>query len=180
MVKVYLSRKGIPFTERNVSLSETDAEALLALGRTTTPVTTIGESIIVGYKPKDIDAAEKKQAHKAYRADLAIAQENRSIAKHIYDKRQQLHSKGYTSTLQLLEAEKNLNDLTGNVQRLENQILLSESEIGQFQSRLSSLDATQRDEAYDALSEVAAEQQEEAGGEDLGDDHHHGRPEPEL
>tara|TARA_B100001013_G_C24273871_1_gene309999 strand:- start:169 stop:354 length:186 start_codon:yes stop_codon:yes gene_type:complete len=57
MVKVYLSRKGIPFTERNVSLSETDAEALLALGRTTTPVTTIGESIIVGYKPKDIDAA---------------------------------------------------------------------------------------------------------------------------
>ncbi|MAR56976.1 MAG: secretion protein HlyD [Rickettsiales bacterium] len=104
--------------------------------------------------------AEKKQAHKAYRADLAIAQENRSIAKHIYDKRQQLHSKGYTSTLQLLEAEKNLNDLTGNVQRLENQILLSESEIGQFQSRLSSLDATQRDEAYDALSEVAAEQQQ--------------------
>lgn len=57
MVKVYLSRKAVPFTERNVSLSDTDNAALLALGRTTTPVTTIGDAIIVGYKPKDIDAA---------------------------------------------------------------------------------------------------------------------------
>ena len=57
MVKVYLSRKGVPFTERNVSLSEDDNNALLALGRTTTPVTTIGGAVIVGYKPKDIDAA---------------------------------------------------------------------------------------------------------------------------
>ena len=57
MVKVYLSRKGIPFTERNISLSDADNDALLALGRTTTPVTTIGDAVIVGYKPRDIDAA---------------------------------------------------------------------------------------------------------------------------
>ena len=57
MVKVYLSRKGVPFTERNVSLSDADNAALLALGRTTTPVTTIGDAVIVGYKPRDIDAA---------------------------------------------------------------------------------------------------------------------------
>ena len=57
MVKVYLSRKGILFTERNISLSDADNDALLALGRTTTPVTTIGDAVIVGYKPRDIDAA---------------------------------------------------------------------------------------------------------------------------
>ena len=42
MVKVYLSRKGIPFTEKNVS---TDADArtvLLDMGHRSTPVTTIG------------------------------------------------------------------------------------------------------------------------------------------
>ena len=57
MVKVYLSRKGISFTERNVSIDDADQAALLALGRSTTPVTTIGDEIIVGYKPRDIDAA---------------------------------------------------------------------------------------------------------------------------
>ncbi len=57
MVKVYLSRKDIPFEEVNVSGNREGVKRLIALGRNTTPVTTIGEAVIVGYKPKDIDAA---------------------------------------------------------------------------------------------------------------------------
>lgn len=57
MVKVYISRKGISFTERNVSLNSADKEALLALGRSSIPVTRIGNISVVGYKPKDIDTA---------------------------------------------------------------------------------------------------------------------------
>ena len=57
MVKVYLSRKSIPFEEVNVSGNPDGVRRLLALGRNTTPVTTIGEAQIVGYKPKDIDTA---------------------------------------------------------------------------------------------------------------------------
>ena len=57
MVKVYISRKGISFTERNVSLNSADKEALLDLGRSSIPVTRIGNISVVGYKPKDIDTA---------------------------------------------------------------------------------------------------------------------------
>ncbi len=57
MVKVYLSRKGVPFTEHNVSLDDEATKFLLAAGYSSTPVTFIGEQQVVGYKPKDIDAA---------------------------------------------------------------------------------------------------------------------------
>lgn len=57
MVKVYLSRKGVPFTEHNVSIDEGAKSELLSFGRTTTPVTVIGTQLIVGYKPKEIDGA---------------------------------------------------------------------------------------------------------------------------
>ncbi len=57
MVKVYLSRKGIPFTERNVSHEEDARVDLLALGYRSTPVTVIGEEKLVGYSPPKIDAA---------------------------------------------------------------------------------------------------------------------------
>ena len=57
MVKVYLSRKDVPFTEVNVSNSRSGVRELLTLGYRSTPVTVIGEEQIVGYSPADIDAA---------------------------------------------------------------------------------------------------------------------------
>ena len=57
MVKVYLSRKGIPFTERNVSLDDEARQDLLALGYRSTPVTTINDQNVVGYSPPKLEAA---------------------------------------------------------------------------------------------------------------------------
>ena len=57
MVKVYLSRKGIPFSERNVSLDEQAREDLLGMGHRSTPVTTIGDQKVVGYSPPKLEAA---------------------------------------------------------------------------------------------------------------------------
>ena len=57
MVKVYLSRKGIPFMERNVSLDEEAKNDLLALGHRSTPVTTIKDQKVVGYSPPKLEAA---------------------------------------------------------------------------------------------------------------------------
>ena len=54
MVKVYLSQKGIPFRELNISVDEVGKKELFALGRSTTPVTVIGDRVIVGYKPRDL------------------------------------------------------------------------------------------------------------------------------
>jgi glutaredoxin len=57
MVKLYLSRKGIPFLEKNISEDSKAMEELLRLGYRATPVTIIGERHIIGYKPNDLDEA---------------------------------------------------------------------------------------------------------------------------
>ena len=56
MVKVYLSQKEVPFTEKNISIDEEARTSLLKMGRSTTPVTVIGEELVVGYQP---DALQK-------------------------------------------------------------------------------------------------------------------------
>ena len=57
MGKVYLSRKGVPFTEHNVSTDAQGLKLLLALGYRSTPVTIIGDKRIVGYSPPQLEEA---------------------------------------------------------------------------------------------------------------------------
>lgn len=57
MVKAYLSRNSVPFEEVNLSGNPDGIKRLLALGRRVTPVTTIGDSVIVGFKPDDLRQA---------------------------------------------------------------------------------------------------------------------------
>ena len=57
MVKVYLSQKGLEFTERNVSLDEKAREDLLSLGYRSTPVTVINDQKVVGYSPPNLEQA---------------------------------------------------------------------------------------------------------------------------
>ena len=53
----YLSRKGIPFTERNVGRDPGAREELMALGLTSLPVLLIGDKRLTGFTPTQIDAA---------------------------------------------------------------------------------------------------------------------------
>ena len=57
MVKVYLSRKGFEFEERNVSLDEVARQDLLDLGHRSTPVTVIKDQRVVGYSQPKLDEA---------------------------------------------------------------------------------------------------------------------------
>ena len=57
MVKVYLSRKGVPFTEYNVSTDREALKRLVGMGYRTTPVTVIGDERLIGYSPSSIDEA---------------------------------------------------------------------------------------------------------------------------
>ena len=57
MVKVYLSRKGVPFTEHNISRSVDSLKSLVGMGYRTTPVTVIGDEKVVGYSPAKLEAA---------------------------------------------------------------------------------------------------------------------------
>ena len=57
MVKEFLSQKGIPFTERNVSNDLENRNALKELGYAATPVTVIDGQPIIGYNRRKIEAA---------------------------------------------------------------------------------------------------------------------------
>ncbi len=57
MVKVYLSRKGVAFTERNISTDLDGRKALIEMGYRTTPIAVIGDQRVVGYSPAKLDAA---------------------------------------------------------------------------------------------------------------------------
>ena len=57
MVKVYLSRKGVPFTEHNVSTDREALKRLIGMGFRTTPIAVIGDEKVVGFSPAKLDAA---------------------------------------------------------------------------------------------------------------------------
>jgi glutaredoxin len=57
MVKVYLSRRGVPFAEHNISTDRDSLERLIGMGFRSTPVTLIGDKKVVGYSPSRLDSA---------------------------------------------------------------------------------------------------------------------------
>ncbi len=109
------------------------------------------EAIVLG------QIAERKQSIHALRMQLNTARSDMSIAQNMYDKRAQLNSRGYASDMQLLQDQRQLNAASGEIRRLQNQILVSEKEIGEYQSRLTSLSAQHQDEAYERLAQVESD-----------------------
>ncbi len=53
----YLSRKQVPFTEKNVGRDPEARKELMALGLTSLPVLVIGDARLTGFNPGKIDAA---------------------------------------------------------------------------------------------------------------------------
>ena len=57
MVKAHLKRKDFTYVERNISEDPEALTELEILGWRTTPVTLIGDSTVLGYKPRELDSA---------------------------------------------------------------------------------------------------------------------------
>lgn len=55
----YLSRKGVPFTEKNISRMPEARQELIEMGVMSVPVILIGEQRLTGFNPALIDAALK-------------------------------------------------------------------------------------------------------------------------
>lgn len=104
--------------------------------------------------------AEKKQAIVTLSSDLGIARGNYGIADDIYRRRASLLENGYASQMRVLEDKKNRNDHLGEIKRLESQIASAKNELSEYGNRLESLAARHRDEAYEKLALVAAEEQQ--------------------
>jgi len=57
MAKAWLSGRGVPFTEFNVSTDREAGARLQSMGYRSTPVIRIGDEMIVGFSPTKIAAA---------------------------------------------------------------------------------------------------------------------------
>ncbi len=55
-MKEFLSRKGIAYTERDISRDEQALDELSTLGYMTTPVTKIDGEVVVGFDQKRLEA----------------------------------------------------------------------------------------------------------------------------
>ena len=53
----YLSQKGIPYIEKNVSKDQEAVQELMSMGLRSLPVIVIGEERLSGFNPVAIDAA---------------------------------------------------------------------------------------------------------------------------
>lgn len=108
--------------------------------------------------------AQKKQAINSLKADLETARQNLAITNDIYQRRATLNERGYASDMQLLEDRKRVNDIRGQIRMLENQILVAKTEIEEFEARLESLSASQRDEAHEKLDQVLSDMDQNIKG----------------
>ena len=57
MTKAWLSQRGVPFVEANISVDDSARQNLLDMGYKTTPVITIGKDVIVGYSTARLQAS---------------------------------------------------------------------------------------------------------------------------
>jgi len=53
----YLSQKGVPFTEKNVSRDQSAIQDLMKMKARSLPVIVIGDKLLHGFNPKAIDEA---------------------------------------------------------------------------------------------------------------------------
>ncbi len=104
--------------------------------------------------------AEKKQSLQSLSSEIQTARNDLYLAREMYDKRQKLHQKGYASSMQLMEDETRVNDIVGNITRLENDKLLIGKQIGEYNARAQSLSAGHRDAALERLAAIEAEKNE--------------------
>lgn len=100
---------------------------------------------------------QKKQTIRTLQGDIQTAQKNLNIYKTLYQRRLQLHIKGFATDVQLLEDEQNMNAASGDISRLNNQIRVVRTEIKEFEGRLASLSASHRDNANERLDQILAE-----------------------
>lgn len=100
---------------------------------------------------------QRRQSLQTWQDDLDMARNNLIIVQDIHQRRKVLNQKGYASDMQILEDKKRLNDISGEINRLENKILMTHAEIREFKGRLASLTATQRDDINQRLDIILAE-----------------------
>lgn len=101
--------------------------------------------------------AQKSRAIESYRTELSTAQSNYDIAARLFERRKELHAKGYLSDTKFLEYQQNLNVIRGDIDQIKTRIAVAGAEQAEFQNRLKSLDASYNNNVNERLDAVLAE-----------------------
>ncbi|MBI1327316.1 MAG: HlyD family type I secretion periplasmic adaptor subunit [Alphaproteobacteria bacterium] len=94
--------------------------------------------------------------------DLNTAQRNYAIIADLHKRRSDLHKRGFTSDVQLLETKQRLNDIEGEISRTKSKMEIARAERQELNTRIKSLDANQHDEAYERLDSIMSEKMQNA------------------
>lgn len=109
---------------------------------------------------KDVLTAQLEQKRReldAISSNKAALQKNVALARKEYDINFQMEAKGSSSKLATLNAERQLNQLVGQLNEATTQEVQAQSAITEAQSRLQSLDASLRQDALKSLAEAQGE-----------------------
>jgi len=90
-------------------------------------------------------------------AELRTAEQNIAISTQLFDKRQQLHDKGFLSETKYLESQQQMNSIRGDIAQTKSRLSVADAEIREYQNRLSSLGLNQNDKINERLDAIIAD-----------------------
>ena len=100
---------------------------------------------------------QKAQTIKRLQKNLETLQNNFKLVEEERGIKKKLADQGAMSKVKFFEIEKALNDIKGEVNEAESQIVQAENELSEYQTRLDSLEAKHRDDAYRELDSIDSE-----------------------
>lgn len=98
--------------------------------------------------------AQRREALQALQSRAGAVNQNIKIANESLSIKQKLYEKGYYSRLNFLDKQEQVNNMRGEQAALAQDIQRTRSEIAEYETRLSSLDATSRERNFETLTRL--------------------------
>lgn len=111
-------------------------------------------------KQKEIIAEQINQRHKNLditKAKIETLKKNIPLVQESYNKKKQLFDKHFLDRNTMIEVEKDLNNLKGELEKANSEMEQDKQSITEFETRLKSLETSLRDQAYEKLSALESE-----------------------
>lgn len=106
--------------------------------------------------------SQKQRALHALQNEAQTARQDLEITQNLYNRRARLNAQGYAPTVELLENERQLNEIKGRIKSIEDKIAITLNEIGEYKARLESSQASYLDLAHENLNQVLADKTQNA------------------
>lgn len=100
---------------------------------------------------------QKKLSIQRLQTELGAADRSAAIAASLLQKRRNLNAEGLLSDVRLLETEQRYNETQAKHAAITADIAVARSALGEYEARLTSLNANKMDEAHEKLASIMAE-----------------------